>query len=81
MLARRLLSHLRPYGRWVTLAVLLLLGLLTGLNTVLGSGIAALKMPILGTLLGGFVSLYFSVVMARVLGVLHFVNRARLGWF
>ncbi|MBU6401120.1 MAG: DUF4339 domain-containing protein [Verrucomicrobia bacterium] len=43
--------------------------------------LAALPVPILSPFLSGCAAVYFLAVLARVLGLLYFVNRARLGWF
>jgi hypothetical protein len=40
-----------------------------------------LPIPILPTIVGGFIFLYLLTVMSRILGLLYFVNRHRLGWF
>ena len=37
--------------------------------------------PILGFLLGGFISFYFTLVLMRILGLIYYTNEERLGWF
>jgi hypothetical protein len=32
-------------------------------------------------MLGGFVSFYLLIVEARILGLMYYTNRAKLGWF
>jgi len=40
-----------------------------------------LPVPVLPSLLSGFVSVYFLMVVSRLLGMLYHRNRDRLGWF
>jgi hypothetical protein len=48
----------------------------------LGSEIGgAIPIPILPVFLTEILTLYLLVVIARVLGVMYYVNRERLGWF
>jgi hypothetical protein len=40
----------------------------------------ALPIPIMPALVSGFASLYFLTVTMRLLGLMHWCNRERLGW-
>jgi hypothetical protein len=40
-----------------------------------------IPIPILPRLIGGFIFLYLLTVMSRILGLLYYLNRRKLGWF
>ena len=40
-----------------------------------------IPIPFLPTLIGGFIFLYLLTVMSRILGLLYYLNRHKLGWF
>jgi hypothetical protein len=42
---------------------------------------AVLPIPVLPTLITSFMALYFLAVEVRLLGLLYYTNRKRLGWF
>lgn len=42
---------------------------------------AVLPIPVLPTLISSFLALYFLAVEVRLLGLLYYTNRKRLGWF
>lgn len=42
---------------------------------------AVLPVPVLPTLITSFIALYFLAVEVRLLGLLYYTNRKRLGWF
>ncbi|MBI5387480.1 MAG: FHA domain-containing protein [Verrucomicrobia bacterium] len=63
------------------LVTCLLLGVLFGVSFVAKVLMAVLPVPILPNVVAGFVSLYLLAVEMRLLGLLFFTHRARLGWF
>ena len=59
----------------------LVLGGVIGVDLAAESMIDFVAVPIIPSVLIGFVSLYFLIVEARILGLLYFVYRDRLQWF
>jgi hypothetical protein len=57
------------------------LGGLFAANVGVQMVVEAMNLPIVGSLITSFVSLYASLLFARVLGVFYRVNKGRLGWF
>ena len=39
------------------------------------------KIPIVGGFLSSFLSIYFMMVVCRLLGTMYYLNRKRIGWF
>lgn len=63
------------------LAVLLLTAIIILVRVAQGYFIQLLGIPVLPTLITSFVGLYFLTVQGRMLGLLYFTKRERLGWF
>ena len=63
------------------LVACLVLGVVIGVDLAAESMIGFVTIPIIPGVLIGFVSLYFLIVEARILGLLYFVYRDRLQWF
>jgi hypothetical protein len=63
------------------LAVSLELIVLIAVNTAVSWGLDQLNIPVVPWLAGSFLGLYFFMVIARLLGVLYYTNREKLGWF
>lgn len=74
--ARSIAAVFAPYV--VAVVVLFGLSLLQGTGYALA---ARLPVPLVEDLWGAFNSLYFGFVQARILGVLYWCHRDRLGWF
>lgn len=72
-------SILRISGDY--LVVFFELVLLVGVNFGLSWALEQVKVPIVPWLLNSFLGLYFLMIISRVLGILYYVNRDRLGWF
>jgi len=66
-------------GPYVTAC--LVLGVVVGVDLAAESMLGVVTVPIIPGVLIGFVSLYFLIVEARILGLLYFVYRDRLQWF
>jgi len=62
------------------LTVCSVLGVVVVLQTLAGKHVLD-RLPLLGGLLGQFLSLYCLVLEMRLLGVLFYTRRERLGWF
>lgn len=62
------------------LVTLLVVGLLAGVRVGAHFGMLLVEVPLLPSVVMGFVSLYLLVVMMRVLGLLFRCHRERLGW-
>lgn len=59
-----------------------LLGAMVLIHSLLNAGLAvALPVPLLPSLLSGFASFYFLTLEMRVLGLMHWCNKEKLGWF
>jgi FHA domain len=63
------------------LVACLVLGVVVGVDLAAESMIGFVTVPIIPGVLIGFVSLYFLIVEARILGLLYFAYRDRLQWF
>jgi len=40
-----------------------------------------IDLPVISSLVVSFLSLYFTTLQMRILGILYFTNKDRLGWF
>ena len=70
-----ILRALRQYA-----VACLVLALLVGLRIVSLVYIGG-KVPLLGPVVDGLLSLYFLIVEMRILGLIYYANEERLGWF
>jgi hypothetical protein len=54
-----------------------------GLAFLLDAGVSSVaeRIPLVGGIIAGFFALYSSVVAFRILGMLYYLHRERLGWF
>ena len=66
-----------PFEYLVTCMMTVLLLVLLGMRSLL-TGV--LDQPIIGEVLGMFLVLYFAVVEMRLLGLLYYTKKDRLGW-
>jgi hypothetical protein len=62
-------------------AACLLLGFLVAASWILSAILNSLPIPILPWFIEAFASLFFVVLEIRILGLLYYTNRRRLGWF
>jgi hypothetical protein len=72
-------SILRILASYVGVALQLIL--LVAIDSGLSWTLKQLRVPFLPWLLSSFLSLYFLMVISRLLGILYYRNRAKLGWF
>jgi hypothetical protein len=72
-------SILRIPGHYTV--IVLELAVLVGTNTGLEMVLDQVKIPFVGPLISSFLSVYFGVVICRLLGSLYYLNRDRLRWF
>ena len=72
-------SIVRVYREYAVVCAFL--GLLLAARYVLDNAFATLPLPVIPTLLQGFVGMYFLTVEMRILGLLYRTRRAALGWF
>jgi hypothetical protein len=72
-------SILRIPGPYFLLAIQLVV--LVSIDVGVSWALKHLHIPIISWLLGSFLGLYFLMVFSRLLGILYYSNRARLGWF
>jgi hypothetical protein len=63
------------------LAACVILGALLGLRLAGTALFEAVQVPVVSSVVLGFLSLYLLAVEMRILGLLYCVNRERLGWF
>jgi len=72
-------SILRVPGQYSVVVILLIF--VVGLNMALEWMFDRMRVPILPWLLSSFISLYFMMVMCRMLGAMYYRNRETLAWF
>lgn len=72
-------SILRIPGQYLVVFVELVV--LVGVQFLLEIGLERLAIPLVGPLLSSFLSVYFLLVICRLLGVLYYLNKDRLRWF
>jgi hypothetical protein len=72
-------SMLRIAGPYFLLTIQLIV--LVTIDVAIGWTLDHLKIPIVPWVLGSFVGLYFLMVFSRLLGILYYSNKERLGWF
>jgi hypothetical protein len=63
------------------LVATLFVGVLYGVYKLSQIVIEAVDVPVLSSLIVSLLSLYFTTVQMRILGLLYFTNKERLGWF
>jgi len=54
---------------------------LVAINVGLEFLLQLVPIPFVGGFVSSFLSVYFMMVICRLLGSLYFINRQRLGWF
>ena len=72
-------SIVRVYREYAVVCALL--GLVLAARYVLNNVFASMGIPVIPTLLQGFVGMYFLTVQMRILGLLYRTRRGALGWF
>lgn len=72
-------SITRIPGRYV--AAVSLLALVVAVQIAVGFLADQMPSKVVGYAWNGFNSLYFAIVQARILGLLYYANREKLGWF
>ena len=72
-------SILRIPGHYLLIFVELVV--LVAINVGLEMLLNQLAIPFVGGFISSFLSVYFMMVLCRLLGSMYFLNRARLGWF
>ena len=63
------------------LVACLVLGFLAGVSFVTQLVMSLIPVPFLPSMITGFLAIYFFIVEMRILGVMYYTNRSRLGWF
>jgi hypothetical protein len=72
-------SMLRIAGPYFLLTIQLIV--LVTIDVTIGWTLKRLQIPIVPWLLSSFVGLYYLMVFSRLLGILYYSNKQRLGWF
>lgn len=74
-----LYSISRVIGDYVIACITLFL--IIAIRVIVERIFGSLPIPLLGSVINSFISIYFLIIMTRVLSLLYFVNKDRLNWF